>query len=117
METAVIFALGAFGTWAASQRVLANQMDSNPSMSQVYTRGATSEKLSLDVEDPRRKNAFTSSDGWKLIDRDNYNALKFNASLSRYHPVINWWDAGELNQMPPQHILKPLVQYAGGPEQ
>jgi hypothetical protein len=51
------------------------------------------------------------------LDEDCYNTLLFNAKLSRYHPVINWWEAGELNQMPPQHFFKPLVQYSGGPDQ
>lgn len=116
METAVVFALGAFGTWAATQRVLASQLTSNPSVGLAYTHGAANEKLNLNVQDPRRKNTFTSSEFWNLLDEDAYNTLLWNAKLSRYHPVINWWEAGELNALPPQHFFKPLVQYAGGPE-
>lgn len=117
METSVIFALGAAGVWAASQRVLASQMESNPSMSMAYTNGVAAQKLNIKVEDPRRKNTFTSAEFWNLMDEKTYNDLRFNAMLSRHNAVINWWDAGELNQMPPQHIMKPLVQYSGGPEQ
>jgi hypothetical protein len=91
-------------------------MTSNPSMALIYTHGGANEKLNVDVQDPVRKNAFTSSEYWNLLDKTTYNNLKWNAKFGRYHPVYNWWDAGELNQMPPQHYMKPLVQFSGGPE-
>jgi hypothetical protein len=117
METGIVFALAAFGVWGASQRVLASQLESNPSVGMAFTRNPLVQKLNVGVDDPRRKNIFTSADKANLMDENAYNTLKYNAKFGQYHSVINWWDAGEINQMPSQRVFNPITQYAGGPEQ
>lgn len=115
METSVIFALGAFGTWAATQRILSDQLTSNPSTSTVYTRNGAATRPNFTAYDPRRVNAFTSDEYWNLIDQDELNTLKFNAMLSRNHPVINWWYAGELKQAAPPQITNRVPGWTVGP--